>query len=110
MDRVWKIALKRIDEAAISTAARDVIAAYQGVEMETEREADDCFSLFFTVPLSDDDGGGRVELELSVYDLGGGGVVLSLEPDAAENNFYWDEASQLAEDLADSLEGHPVDL
>ena len=110
MDRVWKIAQKRMDETTISTAAQEVIAAYEGVKMETEREADDCFSLFFTVPLSDENGGGSVELELSVYDLGGGGIVLSLEPDAAQNNLYWDEASQLAEDLADSLEGHPVDL
>ena len=110
MDRVWKIAQKRMDEAAISAACAEVIASYQGVGLETEREADDCFSLFFTLPLSPEDGGGSVELELSVYDLGGGGIVLSLEPDAAQNNLYWDEASQLAEDLADSLEGHPVDL
>jgi len=94
-------------EAEFCSAASAVASVYEGVELKTQREAEDCLSFFFTLPKEE---GGSVEVELSIYDLGGGKIVLSLEPDAAENHHFWDEAAQLAEDLADELGGESVDL
>jgi hypothetical protein len=105
MDRIWKLPKKSIAEQDFYQAATTVAAGYEGVELSSEREAKDCLSFFFTLPLA---AGATIEVELSIYDLGGEGVVLSLEPDAAENNQYWDEASQLAEELADELQADSV--
>jgi hypothetical protein len=110
MDRVWKLSSKQIAEKDFILAAKGVVDGYDGVKLECVREAQDCLSFFFKVPLSDSEPVQIVELELSIYDLGSGQIVLSLEPDAAENNHYWDEASQLAEDLAEDLGGENVTL
>ncbi len=92
------------------TAVNRVVAGYAGVKLVCEREAEDCLSFFFNLPISEESGAKTVELELSIYDLGGGKIVLSQEPDAAENNHYWDEISQLAEDLVEELGGETVTL
>ena len=110
MDRVWKLSSKQIAEKDFILAANGVVDGYDGVTLECVREAQDCLSFFFNVPLSGSEPVQTVELELSIYDLGSGQIVLSLEPDAAENNAYWDEASQLAEDLAEDLGGENVTL
>jgi len=107
MDRIWRLAQKSISNQACTSAAERVAAGYEGVLLEVDREADDCFSVFFKMPVKD---GETAEVELSVYDLGGGQVVLSQEPDAGQNNLYWDEACQLAEDLAEELDGESVVL
>ena len=107
MDRVWRLAQRSISTADCKSAAERVAAGYEGVAVEVEREADDCLSFFFSLPVEEDV---RAEIELSVYDLGSGQVVLSQEPDAGENNSYWDESCQLAEDLAEELAGESVDL
>ena len=106
MDRVWRINKGQIDEKGARAAATAVAKSYEGVTVEFDREAGDCLSLFFKVPSE----GAEVELELSIYELGGEGAVLSLEPDAGENNLHWDEASQLAEDIAEELQGEPLYL
>lgn len=91
-------------------AVEQVVAGYAGVKVVCEREAEDCLSFFFSLPRSEELGAETVELELSIYDLGGGKIVLSQEPDAAQNNLYWDEISQLAEDLVEELGGNTVML
>ena len=107
MDRVWRLAKRSISTGDCREAAERVASGYEGVSVEAEREAEDCLSLFFTLPLGE---GLSAEIELSVYDLGGGQVVLSQEPDAGDNNLYWDEACQLAEDLSEELQAEPVEL
>ena len=107
MDRVWQLAKRSIDNTECREAAERVAAGYEGVTVEADREADDCLSLFFRLPVEE---GKATEIELSIYDLGGGQIVLSQEPDAGENNLYWDEACQLAEDLSEELHAEPVDL
>ena len=42
--------------------------------------------------------------------MGRDGLVLSLEADASDNDSSWDDASQLAEALADHLDGSPLDV
>lgn len=107
MDRVWQLAKRSINNGEFREAAERVAAGYEGVTVEADRESDDCFSLFFTLPVED---GVTAEIELSVYDLGSGQIVLSQEPDAGQNNLYWDEACQLAEDLSEELQAEAVDL
>lgn len=107
MDRVWRLAKRSINNDDCREAAERVASGYEGVSVEAEREADDCLSLFFKLPVGE---GIKAEIELSVYDLGGGQVVLSQEPDAGDNHLYWDEACQLAEDLSEELQAEPVDL
>jgi len=110
MDRIWKLPQKKIKEGLFRQAAAEVAQGYAGVTLENEREADDCLSFFFIVPPGEETGHQSVTLELSIYDMGRDGIVLSLEPDAGENNRYWDEASQIAEDLADELGANPLSL
>lgn len=57
----------------------------------------------------DDDAVGGV-VELSLYDMDGDGVLLSLEADASDNGLLVDEADQIADDLADALRAEPLDL
>jgi hypothetical protein len=110
MDRIWKLTLKHMAEKDCVTAVNQVVVGYAGVKVVCEREAEDCLSFFFDLPKSGEPGADTVGLELSIYDLGGGKIVLSQEPDAAENNLYWDEISQLAEDLVEELGGETVIL
>jgi hypothetical protein len=112
MDRVWKFPKNKLNEQLIRTAADDVAANYAGIVVDCQREAPDCMSLFFAVPTGagSDKSGETVELEISIYDLGRDGVVISLEPDASDNSLNWDEASQLAEDLADNVHAEAIDV
>jgi hypothetical protein len=112
MDRVWKFPKNNLNEQLIRSAAADVAANYAGIALECDRETPDCMSLYFAVPVTSDtqEASGTVELEISIYDLGRDGVVISLEPDASDNNHNWDDVSQLAEDLADNLHAESVDV
>lgn len=56
----------------------------------------------------DREAGGTVEL--SLYDMDGDGVFLSLEADASDNGLLVDEADEIADLLADRLRAEPVDL
>ena len=106
MDRTWTIAGKSLDTGRLREAAQALAARYEGVEVTVEREESDFVTCFFTVP-SDD---GPSEIEISIYDMGKSGLVLSLEADAADNDAAWDDASQLAEDLSEALDGVALDL
>jgi hypothetical protein len=56
----------------------------------------------------DEEAGGTVEL--SLYDMDGDGVFLSLEADASDNGLLVEEADEIADLLADRLRAEPVDL
>ena len=107
MDRVWRLAQKSLSESEGKRAAEEVASGYEGLSLEVEREAEDCLSFFFSLPV---EGESNAEIELSIYDLGGGKIVLSQEPDAGDHQRYWEEACQLAEDMAEALSGESVDL
>ena len=107
MDLAWRIRSKRIDEQSIKDAATAVASAYQDVTMEAEREDNDCLTLFFAVPSEHQL---HCDVEISFYELGKDGVVLSLEADASDNHDAWEDASQIAEDLADALDGVLLDV
>ena len=89
-----------------STAVQAVVTEYQGVEGRVERESDDCWTCFFTVPKED---GNANTYEVSLYNMGKDGFVLSLEVDASDNRLS-EESDQLAEDLSIELDAEPVDL
>lgn len=106
-DRTWRVQGKSLDVARIRTAAEGVAGAYAGVSVKVDWEDDDTVTCFFSTA----DGDGQpLTVEVSVYDLGSDGRVLSLEADASDNDATWDEACQLAEDLAEALGGQPLDL
>ena len=83
------------------------LGIYQGVtgRVEYQKESDDCWTCFFTVPKEDDD----VNVyEVSLYNMGKDGFVLSLEPDASDNRLS-EESDQLAEELAIELDADSID-
>ena len=106
-DRTWRVQGKSLDVARIRTAAQGVAAAYAGVTVKVDWEDDDTVTCFFGTNSTD---GEPLIVELSVYDLGSDGRVLSLEADAGDNDATWDDACQLAEDLAEALGGRALDL
>lgn len=111
-DRTWRLPWRSLDLARFANAARALALRY-GVEVEVEDEGDDCFTAFFLFPEDEDDPlpeGGPAVCELSLYDLEGGVIVLSLEPDAGDNEYLADAADQAAEDLAELLDGWPIDV
>ena len=105
-DRTWKCRNKRMTLQEFSAAVEAVVAEYQGVTGRVEKESDDCWTCFFTVPKEDDDVN---TYEVSLYSMGKDGFVLSLEVDASDNRLS-EESDQLAEDLAIELDAEPMDL
>ena len=106
-DRTWRCRKKSIQWDEFRSAAERIGGSYQGIQIELEREADDCWTCFFVVPNED-----KTEssvYEVSLYNMGKDGFVLSLEADASDNRMS-DESDQLAEDLAEALDAYPLEL
>jgi hypothetical protein len=110
MDRTWKLAGKKLDEAQLRAAGEAVAKSYEGVSVRIEKEDPEFITFFFAVPWDEDSEMGTAEVEITVYALGRDGLILSLEADAADNEAAQDDADQLAEDLATQLHGEPVDV
>ena len=105
-DRTWKCRNKRMTLQEFSTAVQTVVTEYQGVEGRVEKESEDCWTCFLTVPKED---GKTNTYEVSLYNMGKDGFVLSLEVDASDNRLS-EESDQLAEDLSIELNAEPVDF
>ena len=105
-DRTWQVRAHKMRVADLKPIADQVAQDYQGVSVDVEEEESDCITFFFAVPTEED----MVTLEVSLYDMGSGNWILSLEGDASDNGEHWEEASQLAEDLADALDAQPLEL
>ena len=106
-DRTWKCHNKRLQLVDFTNAVQVVVGTYEGVEGRVERESDDCWTCFFDVPAEEE--GVRNTFEVSLYNMGKDGFVLSLEADAADNSVS-EDSDQLAEDLAIELDAEPIDL
>ena len=104
---VWSIPGRSLDLQRIREEGQRIASGYEGVSVEVEKEDTDCISLFYVVPQGEQ---GDAEVEISVYDLGRDGLVLSLEPDAADNESAWEDAAQLADDLSEALGGRPLEV
>lgn len=107
-ERTWSLRPQRLKLERVREAALAVAQDYEGVSAEVEKDGEDLLCLFH-VP------GGDVrpepfEIEVSIYDLGAEGHVISLEAEAADNNAAWEDASELAEELAEHLEARELDL
>ncbi|MCB9742701.1 MAG: hypothetical protein H6741_20545 [Alphaproteobacteria bacterium] len=111
MDRTWRLPWRRLDLARFTHAAETLARRYD-IRVEVEEEEADCHTAFFLFPEDPEDPtpeGGEPVCELSLYDLEGGVIVLSLEPDAGDNEHLGDAADQAAEDLAELLDAWPFD-
>lgn len=106
MDLTWRVPRNRAGLDTIRRAACATAAEYTGVEVEVAQEDADCVTCFFTVPSPE----GPAVVEVSVYDLDRDGHVLSLEGEASDNADSWDDAAELAENLAERLDAEPLDL
>ncbi len=113
-ERTWAVGWRSLDLESLRVIAQDVAAAYEGVTVVVEEEERGTHTCFFTVPgdpqADDEEAQGSHVCEVSLYALGRGELVLSLELDASDNECLDEEADQLAEDLAEALEGEPVEL
>lgn len=107
-ERTWRLKKSRLKLDTIKDAATKVARDYAGVRPEVEKDGEDILCTFF-VP-TEQGGEEEMEIEVSIYDLGGDGHVISLEADAADNHEVWDDASQLAEDLAERLNASELEL
>lgn len=108
-DQTWRLRAKRLKASELQPRAEAVARDYAGVTVEVETEADDCITIFFSVPTAEPDDP-PATLEVSIYAMGDGTHIVSLEGDAADNHDYWDDAAQLAEDLAAALGAQPLEL
>ena len=108
-DRTWGFKKRALSITHIQHAAQGVAAGYAGVTVTVEKESSDCISAFFAVPIAADSDTVST-IELSIYTMGRSEHILSLEGDAEDNHDAWDDACQLAEDLADSLAATPLQL
>jgi len=110
-DRTWKLPTKSISLATLRDAAEHVATKYEGVTVDVEDEGEGCLTCFYSVPVPDDEvGPPRRVCEVSLYNLGNGAVLLSLEAGASDNGVLDEAADQLVEDLADKLGARSVDL
>jgi hypothetical protein len=113
-DRTWRVPWKRLDLPRFTQAATEAAAAYAGVQVTVEAEDVDTHTAFFAIPArppeGDELGGEGGVVELSLYDMDGDGILLSLEDDASDNARLQEDVDQLAEDIADALEAESVDL
>lgn len=105
-DRTWQMRRRRLRAADVQPIAAQIAQDYRGVQVDVEEEATDCITCFFSIPTEE----GPVTVEISAYEMGSGTYILSLEGDASDNGEHWEEASQLAEDLADALDAQPLTL
>ncbi|MDG1482901.1 MAG: hypothetical protein P8R54_25140 [Myxococcota bacterium] len=105
-DRTWRLSKSRLKIDRVQDAAAKVARGYAGVRVLVEKDGEDMMCVF-TVPAPDDN---ELEIEVSIYNLGKDGHVISLEADTADNHEIWDDASQLAEDLAERLEATELEL
>ena len=106
-DRTWRCRNKRVQLQDFTAAVEVVVSAYEGVQGSIEKEAEDCWTCFFKVP-----GDAESEVstfEVSLYNMGKDGFVLSLEADASDNRLS-EDADQLAEELAIELDAEPIEL
>lgn len=108
-DRTWGFKKRTLSTPHIQQATEGVANGYAGVTVKVERESDECTTAFFAVPTSENSDTTST-IEISIYTMGRNDHILSLEGDAADNHEYWDDACQLAEDLADALNATPLQL
>ena len=104
-DRVWRCKRKSLSKEDVKRAAENVAKEYKDVRVTIDKESDDCTTCFFTVSEEESES----IFEISIYDMGKDGFVISLEADASDNQLS-DDADQLAEDLADELNALPLEL
>lgn len=112
--RTWSLVWRSLDLAGFRQYCEEVAANYDHITVEVEEEERGTHTAFFTLPgdpLAEDerDTGPQV-CEISVYNLGRGDIVLSMELDASDNDRLGDAADQLAEDLVAAIGGEPLDL
>ena len=101
-DRSWTFRSKTLNISSVRQKADGIVAEYVGLRAELEQEADDCITVFFTVP-SQDEGEAAKVIEISIYGMGSRNYIISLEADASDNRLS-EDADQLAEDLAAAFE------
>jgi hypothetical protein len=106
-DRTWRCRNKGLRWDDFNKAVVAVVQSYKGVQGTVEKEADDCWTCFFTV--TGEEESEVSTYEISLYNMGKDGFVLSLEADASDNQLS-DDADQLAEDLASELNAIPLEL
>ncbi len=113
-DRTWRLPWRSLDFSRLHVAAVNVAAGFAGVTVNVEDEGEGTHTAFFTVPVPDDaqeyDIGPEAICEISVYDLDGGSIVMTLEGDAADNAWLDEDADQIAEALAEALDADVLDL
>jgi hypothetical protein len=113
-DRTWRLPWRSLDLGRLVAAAQNVASGFSGVTVEVEDEGEDTHTCFFSIPVPEDeiedDIGPFATCELSVYDLEGGTIVLTLEADASDNSWLAEDADQVAEALAEVLEARVLEL
>ena len=104
-DRTWRCSKKKLLYTEVEQAAQRVAQSYKGIFVAVEQETADCITCFFTV--SEDQN--EQVFEISIYNLGKDGWIISLEADASDNRLS-EDSDQLAEDLAAELDAFPLVL
>ena len=101
-DMSWTVDLRGMDIGTFRRLAVELCHGLEGVSVEVELEDVDCMTAFFTLAQPE---GEALKLEVSVYDMGRDGAILSVEDDCSDNGDHWDQACELAEALAERMGG-----
>jgi hypothetical protein len=97
----WTVAMG-MDVKAFRAFSEGLCENLPGTTVEVELEEVDCMTAFFEVEQAD---GEPLTLEVSVYDMGRDGRILSVEEESSDNGSHWDDACQLGEALAALMDG-----
>ncbi|MEC7984291.1 MAG: hypothetical protein VX278_03950 [Myxococcota bacterium] len=107
-DRSWGFTHKKLTVKTIEEKASAIAQSYVGVSVSVEKEAEDCISCFFSVPISQEEDTAYQTIEISIYTMSKNQYAISLEADASDNRLS-EDADQLAEDMATALEATSLD-
>ena len=104
-DRSWIFEKSNFTVEVFRTYVEKLLASLEDIRFEIEQEASDCITCFFSIHQNEET---TKTVEISVYHMEGKRHVLSLEADASDNAEL-EIADRLVEDLADLLDGDPLE-
>ena len=102
VESTWRLPWIGLRESRVLEALTPLAEKYGGLTLTVEEEEPGSITAIFRLP-PDPETGLENEVELSFYNLGDDGVVMSLEEEFSDNGEIWEAAWELADAIADDL-------
>lgn len=108
-ESTWRLPWVGLRASRVTEALTPLAEKLGGLELEVEEEEPGSVTAVLILP-PDPESGEQAEVELSFYNLGEEGTVMSLEGEFGDNGDIWDTAWELADAIAEELGATPLDL